>query len=756
MIEQVHGQHTEEELYSASALEAKFGLDAAQVNQEQIDFAALLGLSRKLKAEKDKGRTPNCSLTREFTRLLAKANVVSFDIFDTALLRYVEHPTDVFLHLERSPAFREHPFKSSVAYARIEAERQARNLVFKLIGSFEVNLLEIYQIFCDLHGISREFAPGFVEAEEAIELDLCLPCQEIKELFDSVRAVGKRPIFISDTYHRTDFLHRLVNHHGYAIERSSVFGSAEVRKSKQSGDLFPLVMQELRLSAETMLHVGDHPVSDFASPKRLGIQAILHARKACCEVPVLLNGLGARTLEQDRVGSKVSAVRGMVRAKSQASAAHGFKGDFWWEFGYSSLGPLTAGFCEWLEQRLREDGMEHAYFLLRDGEVLAKVYELLYRNKPGAVPASTLDSSRRAMVLPTVDLAPSFALPCLLAGIGKRPLGEYLERFDIDPTPFLAEAIEAGFSSLDDRVEGLNVEDFDRITAFLVKPRVLNALLDRCQAERETLLSFLQQTEVVRRSRVAVVDLGWGGTIQKGMHALLARTNPETKLTGYYLATFPKVDRDCFPGVEFRSYLTDRGRPEAAYRTINDFLNLFETAFTSARGSLLYFSSTPASSAGERPPLTPHSPGKPVRAVYQALDKSSEQCRQLELMHQGILAFAADYRRRRLDVLGMPLPPEVASEEIFRVIRKPDVMESRLLGGLVHCDNLGSSSTHISAQLDDQRDAAALYDQYQHIPWKQGALRLGTPAAARLNVLMWLLELQEGDAGLLNQQAGTN
>jgi len=756
MIEQVNGQHMEEELYSASALEAQFGLEAAQGNPEQIDFAALLHLSRQLKAEKQKDHTPNRSLAEAFSRLLGNAEVVSFDIFDTALLRYVEHPTDVFLHLERSPAFRRHPFQSSVAYARIEAERQARNLVFKLIGSYEVNLLEIYQIFCDLHGISRDSALGFVEAEEAVELDLCLPCQEIKELFDSVRAAGKRPIFISDTYHRTDFLHRLVNHHGYAMERASVFGSAEARKSKQSGHLFPLVMQELGLSAETMLHVGDHPVSDFASPKRLGMQAILHSVKACCEAPVLLNGLSPRTLEQDRIGSKISAVRGMIRAKSQASAARGVKGDFWWEFGYSSLGPLTVGFCEWLEQRLREDGMEHAYFLLRDGEILARAYDLLYRDKPGAVPGSTLDSSRRAMVLPVLDLASSFALPSLLAGIGKRPLREFLERFDIDPQPFVAEALEAGFSSLDDRVEGLVVEGFERITAFLIKPRVLNALLDRCQAERETLLSFLQQTDLLTRSRAAVVDLGWSATIQKSLHVLLERANPGTKLAGYYLATFPEAGRNCFPGSQLHGYLSDLGRPEAAYRTIIDFRNLFETAFTSARGSLLYFSSTPAANSGDRPALTPGSSTEPVQAVYQAADKSLEQCRQLALMHEGILAFAADYRKRGLDAMHAPLPAEVASEEIFRVIRKPDLLESRLLGGLVHCDNLGSSSLHIAAQLDDQADAETLYAQYQGVHWKQGALRLGTPAAARLNVLMWLLELQEGHAERLDPQSRAN
>lgn len=694
-----------------------------------LSFEALRAFAEVARHKDRSQYTSAARLYPSFREMLPAVDVVSFDIFDTALLRYVDHPVDVFFHLAQHPAFKAHRFEKPISRQRIEAESIARKMVFGIIASGEVNLLEIYQVFCDLNGISRESAEGFVAAEEEIELDLCIACRPIQRLAEEASSSGKRILFVSDTYHTADFLLRLLRNVGYKVEPKDIFASSIARKAKQSGDLFPEVLATVGIAPERVLHLGDHPTSDYVKALSAGINAILHSHKASRESSKFLTLSNAQGKNSDdRSLSQASVVRGMLQTADQTAGARGHGNDFWWKFGYRSAGPLTVGFCQWLEQSLRSDGMEHACFLMRDGELLLQVYQFLFGDDPSACSASRLDSSRRAMLLPVVGLAPTFALPSLFAGIGVRPVREYLERLKIAADPFKQEALIAGFTSLDERIDGRF--EIKRLLKFFSQQPVLRALFDQGNREREALVVFLKQQGVLDRSRVALIDLGWTGTIHKCLHVLLNKIAPATRLTGYYMATFPDADHTVIPDLERRSYLAHGGEPINVFSKIHSFLNLFETVYTSTNGSTLYFEAA-----------TPSQPGQ-VAAVRQASDKSTEQCSNLNAIHAGALAFAEDFRRIAAAFDFPLMPPELASEEFFRVIERPTAEEAGLLGGLVHCDNLGSSSTHLSASVRPGGDPSSLLEDFNKANWKQGVLSLHTPEAANLRTLLWLMESQ--------------
>ncbi len=410
----------------------------------------------------------------------------------------------------------------------------------------------------------------------------------------------------------------------------------------------------------------------------------------------------------------------MRRAASLTASGHAQ--DFWWNFGYSAVGPLTVGFCQWLEASLRNDGMEHAYFLLRDGELFYKVYGELFADDSEACKASLLPASRRAMLLPALELNLQFALPSLLGGIGARPVREFLDRLQVDASLFREEALAAGFFSLEERVDARMADS--RLARFLLSPRVLGALLVRGKMEREALRMFLEQHGVLLCGKAAVVDLGWSGTIQKSLHVLLQNLSPSTAVTGYYLATLGEADHSRVAGVSTRSYLAERGNPAHIVNHIYSFLNLFEQVYTSATGSLLYFST-------ENGQAVPN---------YQQPDRSTAQAERLHRMHEGALACARDYKKLAQS-FGVPaLPVDVAAEEFLRIIARPTAEEAAQLGTLEHCDNLGSSSMHASIGLDGSGDLERLLQSYQECHWKQGALAMNTPESAVLRNVLWMGE----------------
>jgi predicted HAD superfamily hydrolase len=692
-----------------------------------LHFDALLQFAQENRRHKRRHYTEAADLYASFMALLPEADVVSFDIFDTALVRLVDHPVDIFFHLESMPAFARFSFQRAISRLRVEAENRARALVYSILGSSEVNLLEIYQVFCDLNGISRDFAPGFMAAEEEVELRLCVPLPAIQQIYMAAAAAGKRVIFVSDMYHTHEFLVRLLHNIGYPVAERDLFLSSVARKAKQSGQLFPEVIAALGVPAQAILHFGDHPVSDYERAKDAGIRAILHSHKASADQPRLVHSAAGllRAGEDTRLAQQ-SHLRGMIRLTPHAAERRGRTGDFWWSLGYSAAGPMTVGFCQWLRQSLQVEGVEHAYFMLRDGHLFYETYRLLFADDPVVCKASTLESSRRAFLVPVIQTAPDFAVPSLLAGIGLRPLREYVERLDVDANGFAAEARLAGFESLD---QDVNPEtDAVKLLKFIIQKPVLMALLDRCKVEREPLLAYLQEQQVTRPGKIALVDVGWTGTIQKSLHLLLAKEAPATKITGFYLATFEDALHSIVPGLQVRSWLAHRGDPVPVKNQIKSFLNLFEMVYTSTERSLLYFEKSRKASAGA------------VTAVRQAYDKSEEQMEHLEAIHHGALAFAEDFKRLHA---GRELPllsSAIASEEFFRIIGNPTAEEALLLSTLVHCDNLGSTSTHAAAELRPTSDPAQLLEDYRIAPWKQGMLALPTPEAAALRTLLKLME----------------
>jgi len=696
------------------------------------DFEAILRFVQKRRDEARRDFTAVADLKARFLEELDKSEVVSFDIFDTLLLRYVDHPSEVFLHLESQPEFARHALGGRIGKLRVAAEAATRQVALQYIASSEVNLDEIYQVFCDRNGIPAQCASSLVAAEERVEMLLCFPAPAIEPLYRAAIAAGKRVIFVTDIYHRQSFLLQLLAANGYEADASCLFASSVIRKSKGTGQLFPHVLAALGIEAKAMLHVGDHPVSDFEAPRNLGVRCILHPFKASQESSTLMT-IPNDVMEplEDTFHSRYSVLRGIVHAARQRATACG-RDEFYWKFGYRSVGPLAVGFCQWLEQGLRDDGIEHAYFLLRDGALLFKVYRLLCAEKADACPASTLISSRRAALLPTLEFAPSFVLPSSFVGIGKRPVRDYIDRLGICADSFTWEALQAGFASLDEEVDG-RFETL-RLTKFVLQKRLMSALLARGRGERFGLMKYLEQNRLFEQERAGIVDLGWACTIQKCFHLLLPHYSPKTKLTGYYIGTHRNAgtQRET-PDLVFRSYVMHEGKPFEIARQLNHFLPMFEDIFSSTEGSVLHFRMDEAQ------------PEKDAAAipVLQAPDRSEKECREIQAIHDGALAFAADFLACPAVRSSPPMPAALAQEQFFRVFNRPTPEEAAALGEMAFCENLGSSITHPAARLRATNDPGEMLKNFQQAHWKQGMLAHPTPAGAAMQMLTWLLHLHE-------------
>lgn len=178
---------------------------------------------------------------------------ISFDVFDTLLLRPFVIPSDIFDYIE---------YKYYLpGYAKARKNVTVEN------GIIEKSIEDIYRNIGDAFQDCMD-----VELKE--EADLIYANESLKRIFDYAVKAGKHIIIISDIYFHAFFIEKLLNKNGYS-GYSKVYSSCDCQKTKCNGDLYDYVFEDLQIRNTELLHIGDNEVSDYAVPKSKNIDAVL-------------------------------------------------------------------------------------------------------------------------------------------------------------------------------------------------------------------------------------------------------------------------------------------------------------------------------------------------------------------------------------------------------------------------------------------------------------------------------------------------
>ena len=212
------------------------------------------------------GQNFNCSKVSSF---IASADIISFDVFDTLIMRTVSHPTDVFSLL--------HPEDSNFKIRRIEAERIARAESL----SEDITLHDIYK---KMYPKDEQKQYDEEQSEINTEFSVCKANPEALTFFDSLkrevyeRQDHHRIIIISDMYLSKNVISTILKNCGYDINDIPVYVSSEYGLTKRSGSLFREVLKcEHVEKSETVLHIGDNLISDYIRPRKCGMKSFLYS-----------------------------------------------------------------------------------------------------------------------------------------------------------------------------------------------------------------------------------------------------------------------------------------------------------------------------------------------------------------------------------------------------------------------------------------------------------------------------------------------
>ena len=553
---------------------------------------------------------------------LAAYDVVSFDVFDTLLLRPFSSPADLFylagteLHYPDFPTL------------RMLAEEQARKRKKENSGTGEVILKEIWECLEPLTGISPETG---MSVEIAMEERYCLGNPYFLPVLKFLKEKNKGILAVSDMYLDSSFIRNLLEKF-YGPVFYKVLVSAETGCSKAEGDLYKKVhAASIEFLAEKegslrkpclIAHIGDNPHSDILMAEKNKIDPFLYPNPQ--EI-----GNAWRAFDMSRITGGI--YRGLVNLRFHTGAR---KYSVFYELGYIYGGLAALGFCQFIHRKTAEWEIGPICFLARDGDILKQVYDLLY---PGSRTCYLLwsrnVSARLAAERFPFDFFQRFLFQKIHQGYSIEKIFASMKLAEL--TDEVCRALKCGKDSILTEKKAIGCRNF------LLKQwkRVVAAYKEEQKLAGRYLWELLSpfNEQKGQLKKITFVDIGWAGSGPLGLEYVLHKTlglswQVYTLLAGSSGASSP--DRDSSQGFFFENRMDSyffsqkHNRDLWKFHDLHKKHNLYtELLFTSPSPGFLGF--------GENP-------DRSLKFLFAPEESHQEEIRKI---HSGILDFVKDYQK---------------------------------------------------------------------------------------------------------------
>lgn len=429
----------------------------------------------------------------ELAKRLARYDMVSFDVFDTLLLRPFDKPADLFYLLGDELEYMD--FKR----IRMEAEWKAREKKYKETGSHEVTLEEIYDLLAEETGIDKK---QVMRREVELEKTYCFANPYMKKVTEELKKRKKRLLIISDMYLHTEQIRELLKGCGYE-EFDAYYVSCDRGKSKSKGDLYREVKEQEEARYEEkgkngqkkelrLVHVGDNYVADIENARKQDFDTIHY---------VNVNAAGEQYRAEDMSAITGSLYRGIVNTHIHNGLKEYTRE---YEYGFIYGGLFVTGYCQFIHNYAAVHGADRILFLARDGDILRKVYHRLYpeeEEKTRYVYWSRLAAAKLAAGYFKYDYFRRFLYHRVNQGYTLEKILSSMELEDM-----LEEMCQETGLPAQERLTEKNVE---KIKAFFLES--WNQVLAHYEGQTEAGGRYFR--EVLGDSKKAVaVDIGWAGS----------------------------------------------------------------------------------------------------------------------------------------------------------------------------------------------------------------------------------------------------
>lgn len=188
--------------------------------------------------------------------------VVSFDIFDTLLVRPAIQPKDILKIVADTILDK---YNVEIYEDRMCAEGEIKDPYVKIT--------DIWNHIRKKRDLDLNKVEEFIKIEIEFEKNFLYVRNFGKVIYDYALTKGKRIIAVSDMYLPTNILFSVLRKNGYD-RISKIYVSCDCKARKDNGKLYDWVLKsELLNSGKNLIHIGDNYIADYKVPLKKGIHA---------------------------------------------------------------------------------------------------------------------------------------------------------------------------------------------------------------------------------------------------------------------------------------------------------------------------------------------------------------------------------------------------------------------------------------------------------------------------------------------------
>ena len=283
----------------------------------------------------------------DLIKMIHNNDVISFDIFDTLLVRKTINATSIFQIIEKKGY-------KNFTQIRLLAEKSAQNKY-----GICYTLDNIYEFIDD---------KSFKDIEVKLEIKNAYPKKEVIDAFNYAQNLNKKVLITSDMYFNMENITNILNKIGIT-GNFDLNISSEIKKSKYDGSVFKYYREKYNVLK--ILHIGDDEYADIEQAKKYGFETFLVPKTEI----VLLN-------KTKDINDKL--ILGTFISKAEDAFSDRLSCKKISNVGFF-IAPLILNYMNWLYAMTKKEGIDKILFIARDGYLLEKIYQLYPSDKPKGI-----------------------------------------------------------------------------------------------------------------------------------------------------------------------------------------------------------------------------------------------------------------------------------------------------------------------------------------------------------------------------------
>lgn len=284
---------------------------------------------------------------------LSEYDVISFDVFDTLILRPFTSPRVLFSIMESKLGI----YKFSKI--RVDSENETRVSNEKKYNNDNVTLSEIYNLISKKTNLCPYET---AQLEYELEVKYCYANPYFQKIISACLKNNKKIIICTDMYLSEKKIKEILKNNGYhSIDK--IYVSSELKKSKKKGDIYKLIIDDYK--DKKIIHIGDNYTSDIENAERYGLDTFYYKN---------INDIGTKNRVSD-----MSYISGRIYSSIINNHLYCQNNEYSeaYKLGYIYGGMYILGFVQWINRFSNKYNIDKILFLSRDGDVYSKMYDKL-------------------------------------------------------------------------------------------------------------------------------------------------------------------------------------------------------------------------------------------------------------------------------------------------------------------------------------------------------------------------------------------